>query len=175
MVAAVDQTLDGRGTVDDALKDQASSFEEGKADVLGLYLITALTDPGELDEATLLDSYVTFLAGILRSIRFGATDAHAKANLVRFNFFAERGAFTRDAATGRYRVEPDQMRAAMDALSETLLTIQGDGDYAAAKALTERLGVIGPELAADLARIAEARVPIDVTFDQGLEVLGLAE
>ena len=75
-----------------ALKEYASSFEEGKADVLGLYLITALSAKGELDEAKLMDGYVTFLAGILRSVRFGAGDSHGKANMVRFHFFEQMGA-----------------------------------------------------------------------------------
>jgi hypothetical protein len=170
----IKNTLDGEGTVSDALEDHASSFEEGKADVLGLYLITALAERGELDAAKLQDNYVTFLAGILRSVRFGATDAHARANVMRFNYFAERGAFTRDDATGRYRVEMEPMKEAIDALSEAILKVQGDGDYAAAQQMTESLGTIGPELAADLARLAEARIPVDVTFEQGLDVLGLA-
>jgi hypothetical protein len=169
----VKNTLDGKGTVTAALKEYASSFEEGKADVLGLYLVDALSAKGELDPAKLRDSYVTFLAGILRSVRFGATDAHGKANMVRFNFFAERRAFTRDPATGRYRVDFEKMQAAMNALSETLLTIQGDGDYAAARDLTDRLGVVGPELAEDLGKLKAANIPVDVHFRQGLDVLGL--
>ena len=169
----IKNTLDGKGTVTQALKDYASSFEEGKADVLGLYLITALSKKGELDAAKLNDSYVTFLAGILRSVRFGATDSHAKANMVRFNYFAERKAFARDPQTGRYRVDFARMEAAMNALSEELLTIQGDGDYARAKDLTDRLGVIGPELAKDLEKLGVAKIPVDIRFRQGLDVLGL--
>ena len=96
----IKNTLDGKGTVSAALKDYASNFEEGKADVLGLYLIDALSNRGELDKAKLMDSYVTFLAGMLRSVRFGASDAHGKANMIRFNFFADRGAFQRDPQTG---------------------------------------------------------------------------
>jgi hypothetical protein len=165
--------LPGKGTVTQALKEYASSFEEGKADVLGLYLITALSEKGELDKTKLMDDYVTFLAGILRSVRFGAADSHGKANMVRFHFFEQMGAFSRDPATGRYRVDFDKMRAAMNALSEKLLTIQGDGDYAAAKALTDTTGVISPELAADLKRLEAAKIPIDVSFEQGLDTLGL--
>jgi len=171
----IKNTLDGAGTVSDALKDYASSFEEGKADVLGLYMVEALADRGELDKARLADNYVTFLAGILRSVRFGATDAHAKANMVRFNFFADRGAFSRDPQTGRYRVDPAKMHDAIEALSRKLLTIQGDGDYATAKRLTAELGVVRPELAADLRRLDAAGIPVDVRFRQGLDVLGLQE
>lgn len=170
----IKNTLDGKGTVTQALKDYASSFEEGKADVLGLYLITALSKKGELDAAKINDSYVTFLAGILRSVRFGAADSHAKANMVRFNYFAERRAFARDPRTGRYRVDFARMEAAMNALSEELLTIQGDGDYARAKELTDRLGVVGPELAKDLEKLGTAKIPVDIRFRQGLDVLGLA-
>jgi hypothetical protein len=169
----IKNTLDGKGTVTQSLKEYASSFEEGKADVLGLYLITALSEKGELDKDKLMDGYVTFLAGILRSVRFGAGDSHGKANMVRFHFFEQQGAFSRDPATGRYRVEFDKMKAAMNALSARLLTIQGDGDYAAAKEMTETMGVISPQLAQDLKKLETARIPVDVTFEQGLKLLGL--
>ena len=169
----IKNTLDGKGTVMQALRDHASSFEEGKADVLGLYLITELGKKGELDPARRMDHYVTFLAGMLRSVRFGAGDAHGKANMVRFNFFEQQGAFSRDPATGRYRVDADKMDAAVNALSERLLTIQGDGDYEAARRLTEEMGVIGPQLAEDLGKLQTAGIPIDVSFEQGLTVLGL--
>lgn len=171
----IKETLDGKGTVRKALKDQASSFEEGKADILGLYMVSKLADKGELDKSKLMDNYVTFLAGILRSVRFGASDAHAKANMVRFNFFKQQGAFSRDEKTGRYRVDFDKMTAAMNALSAKLLTIQGDGDYAAAKQLTEQMGTVGPVLAGDLKRLDQAHIPVDIRFEQGLDVLGLKQ
>jgi hypothetical protein len=171
----IKNTLDGKGTVSNALKDYSSNFEEGKADVLGLYLIDSLSNRGELDKGKLMDSYVTFLAGMLRSVRFGAADAHGKANMIRFNFFAERGAFLRDAQTGRYRVDFNKMRDAMNALSAKLLTVQGDGDYAEAKRMTDTMGVVKPELAGDLAKLKDAKIPIDVRFEQGLETLGLSQ
>lgn len=170
----IKKTLDGKGTVDEALKEYASSFEEGKADILGLYMIDALSERGELDPAKRNDNYVTFLAGILRSVRFGASDAHGKANMLRFNYFAEAGAFTRDA-DGRYRVDFDKMRTAMNSLSAKLLTVQGDGDYAEAKRMTDTLGIIKPELTADLARLKDAKIPVDIRFEQGLDVLGLSQ
>ncbi len=169
----IKNTLDGKDTVSHALKEYASSFEEGKADVLGLFLVTQLAEMGELDKSKLMDNYVTFLAGILRSVRFGASDAHAKANMVRFNFFAKQGAFSRDPATGRYRVDFAKTQKAMNALAAKLLTVQGDGDYAAAKQLTDETGVIGPQLAADLKTLDAANIPVDIVFEQGLDVLGL--
>jgi hypothetical protein len=136
----IKQTINGKGSVRKALKDQASSFEEGKADILGLYMVSRLAEKGELDKRRLMDNYVTFLAGILRSIRFGANDAHAVANTVRFNIFKQQGAFTRDPESGRYRVDFDKMTTATNTLAARLLTIQGNGDYAAAKELSAQMG-----------------------------------
>jgi hypothetical protein len=167
----IKNTLNGRGTVREALREQASALEEGKADVLGLYMQVQLQEMGELQgDAT--DSYVTFLASIFRSVRFGASSAHGRANIARFNYFKERGAFTRDAATGTYRVDPARMRLAMNALSEQILRFQGDGDYAGVQAFMERYGNIDPELQGDLDRLAGAGIPVDVTFEQGRSVLG---
>jgi hypothetical protein len=137
-------------------------------------MVGKLADKGELDKTKLMDNYVTFVAGILRSVRFGAADAHATANMVRFNYLLEHGAVVRDAAQGRYRVDFDKMAQAVEDFSAALLTIQGDGDYAAATAMTERMGKIGAPLAADLERLETANIPVDIRFEQGPAVLDLA-
>lgn len=169
----IKNTVNGNGTVRTALKDVASSMEEGKADILGLYMITRLHEAGELGEIDLRDNYVTFMAGIFRSVRFGASSAHGKANMVRFNFFKDQGAFVRDDATGTYRVDFERMEDAMAALSELLLTLQGDGDYDGAVQLMSEMGVIRDQLQTDLDRLTEANIPVDIVFEQGVEVLGL--
>jgi hypothetical protein len=168
----IKNTINGRGTVRESLRDQASALEEGKADVLGLYMQVQLQEMGEL-QGDVMDSYVTFLASIFRSVRFGAASAHGRANIARFNYFKERGAFTRDAATGTYRVDAARMREAMDALSAQILRFQGDGDYAGVQAFMERYGRIDAELQGDLDRLAGAGIPVDVVFEQGVDVLGL--
>ncbi|WP_349263025.1 dipeptidyl-peptidase 3 family protein [Longimicrobium sp.] len=168
----IKNTINGGGTVREALKEQASALEEGKADVLGLYMQVQLQEMGEL-QGDAMDSYTTFLASIFRSVRFGAASAHGRANVARFNYFQERGAFARDAATGTYRVDPVRMRQAMNALSEQILRFQGDGDYAGVQAFMARYGQIGPELQSDLNRLATAGIPVDVVFEQGTDVLGL--
>ncbi|WHI46052.1 dipeptidyl-peptidase 3 family protein [Microbulbifer sp. JMSA004] len=169
----IKKTVEGGNNVRQALKETSSALEEGKADILGLYMVTRLHEKGELEEGQLMDNYVTFLAGIFRSVRFGAASAHGKANMMRFNYFKEQGAFTRDPKTGQYSVDFEKMQQAMTNLSRLIITIQGDGDYEKAKSLLETKGVIGPELQADLDRLAEANIPVDVTFIQGKEVLGL--
>ncbi len=162
----IKNVLDGSGTVRQALREQASAIEEGKADVLGLYMITRLHEQGELDGAPLEDYYVTFLASVFRSVRFGASSAHGRANMVRFNSFEERGAFTRDAKTGAYRVDFAKMKKAMNALTERLLRFQGDGDYDGVVQFMERRATIGPELQRDLDGLAAAGIPVDIVFDQ---------
>ncbi|MDX1572133.1 MAG: Zn-dependent hydrolase, partial [Xanthomonadales bacterium] len=169
----IKNTLDGSGTVRQALKETASALEEGKADILGLYMITRLFEQGEIDEGELMDNYVTFLAGIFRSVRFGASSAHGRANMVRFNFFAEQNAFSHDPETGTYAVDFENMQKAMTELSRIILTLQGDGDYEGAKALLNEKGVLGDQLQGDLGRLNEAGIPVDVVFEQGPEVLGL--
>ena len=169
----IKNTITGRGTVREALLDVASSMEEGKADVLGLYMVTELHKAGELGDVDIMDHYVTFMASIFRSIRFGASSAHGKANMVRFNFFEEKGAFVRDPETGTYRVDAERMTDAMTELSRLILTLQGDGNYAGATELTETRGVIGERLQADLDRLTRAGIPVDITFRQGTTELGL--
>jgi hypothetical protein len=163
----IKNTIRGKGTVREALKDQASTLEEGKADVLGLYMVTRLMETGEYRDTDLLDNYVTFLAGIFRSIRFGTASAHGVANLVRFNYFAQAGAFTRDSATGTYRVQPEAMRKAVESLAERILRLQGDGDYEAAARFVREHSVIGEELKSDLGRLGRQQIPVDVVFEQG--------
>ena len=169
----IKNTIDGRGTVRETLLDLASSMEEGKADILGLYMITELHKAGELGDVDLRDYYVTFMTSVFRSIRFGASSAHGKANMVRFNFFMDKGAFVRDVETGRYHVDFERMDSAMTELSRLLLTLQGDGDYDGVKALTESRGIIKAQLQADLDRLTQAQIPVDITFQQGIAELGL--
>lgn len=167
----IKNTLDGKGTVRAALKEHASALEEGKADILGLYMITQLHAKGEV-EGDLKSYYTTFMASIFRSIRFGTSSAHGKANMIRFNFFKDAGAFVR-SAEGKYTIDYDKMTEAMNALSAKILKLQGDGDYEGVAALVASETVIKDELKSDLDRLASKGIPVDVIFEQGVEVLGL--
>jgi hypothetical protein len=169
----IKNTLDGANTVRQALKEHASALEEGKADVLGLYMVQKLREKGEISEGEAMDDYVTFLAGIFRSIRFGASSAHGRANMIRFNFFEQAGAFSRDEASGTYRLNREAFEQAVQDLSARLLTLQGDGDYEAVNAFVADMGNVSPALQADLDRLAAAAIPVDIVFEQGADVLGL--
>jgi hypothetical protein len=169
----IKNTLNGLGTVRGALKEHASALEEGKADILGVYMIQRLREKGEITEGQLMDNYVTFLAGIFRSIRFGASSAHGRANMIRFNYFSQAGAFSRDSVTGTYRVNLMQFEKAIASLSNDLLVLQGDGDYAKVTDFVATMGNKGGQLDADLARLDAIRIPVDIVYEQGTQVLGL--
>lgn len=167
----IKNTLNDRGTVRHALQDHASWVEEGKADILGLHMLTELHDADELGDADLMDNYVTFVASIFRSVRFGTTSAHGRANLVRFNYFMEQGAFQRDA-TGLYSIDFEAMQSAMRGLAERLLTMQGNGDRDGVQMFWDQWGVVGPDLQEALDRLSARDIPIDIVYRQGLDVLG---
>ncbi len=166
----IKNTLDGSGTVREALQDLTSALEEAKADILGLHLLGRLSDTGQLPSGELEDNYVTFLAGFFRSIRFGASSAHGIANTLSFNFFKQHEAFSRDSDSGVYRVNPNKMKFAVDALSEKIIRLQGDGNYELAKAFIDEFSASGEQLQLDLAQIERTDIPVDIVFEQGLEV-----
>lgn len=167
----IKETITGKGTVRSAMKENATTIEEGKADILGLFMVTELVGMDELD-TELMDNYVTFLAGIFRSIRFGASSSHGRANLIRYNYFKEKEAFTITEG-GQYKVNFDNMQKAMISMSKLILTMQGDGDYEAASQLLNEKGVISDELQAALDAVNSKDIPVDIVFKQGKEVLGL--
>lgn len=167
----IKNTVNGKGSVRDALKEANSALEEGKADILGLYMVNQLLKKGELT-GTQEDYFVTFLAGILRSVRFGASSAHGQANMIAFNYFAENGAFEK-TANGRYKVNVGKMEKAMNGLSELILTLQGNGDYDGVKKLYADKGIIHDDLQKDLDVLKTKNIPVDVVFEQGPKMLGL--
>jgi len=168
----IKNTIDGTSTVRKALREQYSPIEEAKADILGLYLVTKLNQMGEYTDTELMDNYVTFMAGFFRSVRFGAASAHGKANMLTFNFFREEGAFNR-TDEGFYAIDLEKMMAAAEKLTGMILKAQGDGDYDFVKNWVSTEGVVKPELQADLDRLTEANIPVDIFFKMGPEMLGL--
>ena len=166
----IKNTITGKGTVREALGNQYNALEEAKADVLGLYLVTKLAEMGEYTNTTMEDNYTTFMAGIFRSVRFGAASAHGKANMLTFNYFQSEGAFVRDEQ-GKYAIDFEKMKVAVEKLAGDILQHQGNGDYEATKAWMGEMTVINPELQADLDRVNAAGIPTDIYFNMGPQVL----
>lgn len=168
----IKNTIDGTSSVRKALREQYSALEEAKADILGLFLVTKLHEMGEFTDTDIMDNYVTFMAGIFRSVRFGAASAHGKANMLTFSFFLQEGAFTRNA-DGTYAINLEKMMEASRKLTGNILKAQGDGNYDFVKNWIATDGIIKPELQSDLNRIAQKGIPVDIYFKMGPEQLGL--
>lgn len=168
----IKNTINGKGRVRENLREAAGALEEGKADILGLYMVTELFNSGQLTEGELEDYYVTFMASVFRSVRFGASSAHGKANMLRFNFFKERNAFTR-LDNGQYRINIPELKVAATELTNKILKLQGDGDYQGARQFMDEMGFVGPVLKEDLQRVERAGIPTDIVFEQGVQTLGL--
>jgi hypothetical protein len=168
----VKNTITGKGPAREALREYYSSIEEAKADIMGLYLVTKLYEMGEITSGEIMNNYVTFFAGIFRSSRFGAASAHGKANMLNLKYFERNGAFIFQE-DGTYKVNFEEMKAAVISQVENILTIQGDGDYDAAKNLVDTDGVMTEQLRKDLDRVNATGLPVDIVFKQGKDVLGL--
>jgi len=168
------KTIAGNETIREALKEKYSAFEEAKADVLGLFISVKMIEMGEITGITPEDNFVTFMAGMFRSVRFGAASAHGKANMMCFNYFSEKGAFERTDA-GTYKVNFEKIREAMNEWAAFVLMIEGDGDYQKAAEFLEANGIIHPELQAELDLLKSKQIPVDIVYDQGVQVLGLGQ
>lgn len=169
----IKNTINNLGPVREALRETYSPIEENKADILGLYMVTKLVEMGEFTEKDLLDNYVTFMAGIFRSVRFGAASSHGKSNMISFYYFQEKEAFTKNQETGTYKVNFDKMTEAVTSLANQILTLQGNGDYEGALALLKSKGFIQEALQLDLDKVNNSGIPVDIRFKQGPEYLGL--
>ncbi|MCK9164166.1 MAG: Zn-dependent hydrolase, partial [Bacteroidales bacterium] len=154
-------TVNGKGSVRKALGNQYSSWEEAKADILGLYMVTSLIKKGEITNITEEDAYATFIAGILRSVRFGAASAHGQANMMCFNHFEDQGAFSRNKE-GKFVIDFVKAKKAMESWAALVIKIEGEGDIVFAKEYNDKNGNIRPALQKDLDKINGANIPKDI-------------
>lgn len=129
-------------------------------------MITELLESGDIKGGSIEEYYTTFVASIFRSVRFGAASAHGKANMVRFNYFLEQGAISKNVS-GTYTINYEKMKKAVYQLSSIILKIQGDGDIIAAEQLLNTKGVISESLQNDLNRLKDFSIPVDIIFNQG--------
>jgi hypothetical protein len=168
----IKNTITGKGSVDDAMGTEKTSWEEAKADILGLFMVTKLIEKGEITNITKEDAVTTYIAGILRSVRFGAASSHGKANMMCFNFFEKADAFTRNEK-GQYVIDYDKAYQAMNAWAELIIVTQGNGNFEFAQKFRKENGGITETLQTDLDLINHSGIPRDIRFNQGVTVLGL--
>jgi hypothetical protein len=107
--------------------------------------------------------YTTFLASAFRSIRFGVGEAHGKGIAIQLNYLLDQRAFTIQG-DGTFAVNPDRVKEGVAGLTREIMTIQAEGDYAKAKALGDRLGIVRPEVQKALAQLETIPVDIEPRF-----------
>ena len=168
----VKQTVNGKGSVDDAMGSEKTTWEEAKADIIGLFLTCKLVEMGEITNITTEDAITTYIAGLLRSVRFGFASSHGKANMMCYNYLYNEGAFTRNA-DGTYRIDYEKAKNVITAWGALVLKTQGEGDYDFAVKFRAENGNISEALQADLDKINSSGIPRDIRFTQGLKTMGL--
>jgi hypothetical protein len=167
-----DITVAGRAsTVRQELKETYSAIEEAKADVSGLWALKQLADRKQIEPAIAETMYTTFLASAFRSIRFGTNEAHGRGIAIQLNYLLDRGAFE-VLPDGRFRVDHARMPDAVTALTAEIMTLQAEGNYAKAKDLISRLGVVRPQVQSVLDRLTKVPVDIEPRFVSAQQLIG---
>jgi hypothetical protein len=147
-------------TADKALRENHSTIEEAKADVVGQYNFYYLIGEGFYPDRLAKETAATFLAGFFRSVRFGAESAHGRANMIAFNYLKEKGAYRQDAGTGRWSVDFEKAKGAVRELSSKILMLQALGDYGGTTEFIERYGEMGTDVSESLSTLGD--IPIDI-------------
>jgi hypothetical protein len=160
----VKQTVNGKGTVDAAMGSEKTTWEEAKADILGLFMVSKLIDMGEITDITKEQSIATFIAGIVRSVRFGFASSHGKANMMCYNYMEDHGAFTRNAE-GKWVIDFEKASEAVESWANLILETQATGNFEFAQEYSSKNASIREALAADIAKVNEAGIPRDIVLD----------
>ena len=160
----VKQTVNGKGTVDAAMGSEKTTWEEAKADILGLFMVSKLIDMGEITDITKEESIATFIAGIVRSVRFGFASSHGKANMMCYNYMEDNGAFTRNAE-GKWVIDFEKAAECINSWANLILETQATGNFEFAQKYSSENASIRQALAADIEKVNLAGIPRDIRFE----------
>jgi hypothetical protein len=154
------RTPQGQREIREAIGGSFSGLEEAKADVVGLLGLHWLNEHGAVSNEKMEEDYISYVAGSLRTIRFGVAEPHGRAEMMEFNYLFGQGAIVRDATTGRYAVIVEKMPAAIATLAKELLEQEATGDRARTEAWFSKYAILPPELQQALAGVSD--IPVDV-------------
>jgi hypothetical protein len=154
------RTPQGLTDIRESIGGSFSGLEEAKADVVGMFGLQWLSAHGAVSREKLEEDYISYVAGNLRTMRFGIAEPHGRAEMMEFNYLSQQGAITRDATTGRYAVVVARMPAAVAALAKELLEQEATGDRARTEAWFAKYAVLPPELQEALDKVSD--IPVDV-------------
>ncbi len=160
----VKETVNGMGTVAEALGNEALALEKAKSNVLGAWLCAQEAEAYNISALFQKeDVLTTFVTNTIRSTRFGAADPTGIANIIVYNYLLESKAIVWNAS-GRYSIDYDKTWQALETLGAKILDIQAHGDISAAHAALTKYGVAGPESLSDKRVLENAGIPVDLRF-----------
>jgi hypothetical protein len=153
--------VDGRDTeVKKELKETYSTMEECKADILGMYNNIFMIEKGVFPQTFANETWVTFLAGTFRSVRFGINEAHGGGNAIIYNYLLEKGAYEYDGTTQKVKVNFEKIGPSLQELANIVLMIQAEGNYQGAKDLIAKYVVNSPSM--ETLRKKLEHLPVDI-------------
>lgn len=151
---------EAKTTVREALADKYSAIEECKATIVGMHFVPFLIEKGLIPQESERDIYITYLAGMFRSIRFGAHEAHGLATLMELNYHRETGAFGYDSESGKFSVDMEKIKGSITEMAREILILEGDGNYKNAAAFIEKYGKIDAVIQEHLDSLTD--IPVDI-------------
>jgi hypothetical protein len=154
-----------RVEINEAIGPLYGGLEEAKADVVGMFCLQLLVDSGALPKERLEEYRDSYVAGIFRTLRFGAGEAHGVAEMMEFNFLSQEKAIQRDPVSGRYAVDQARIAPALATLAKELLEIEATGDRARAEIWFKKYGAMPVELKTALQAVKDVPVDVDPVFD----------
>jgi hypothetical protein len=157
------RTASGKVSIREAIGPIFGGLEEAKADVVGMFGLKWLVDHGALPKDKLEEYYVSYVAGIFRTVRFGTGEAHGQAEMMEFNYLSERGAIKRESS-GRYAIDYARMPEAVNDLAKELLEIEANGDRQRAENWFKKYDVMPAELKSSLKSASKVPVDVDPVF-----------
>ena len=159
--------VDGKqAMINEAIGPAYAGLEEAKADITGMFLIKWMADQKLIPAAELDGIYASYLAGAIRSLRFGTADAHGRAQMMEFNYLFERHAIAQ-GPDGRYTIDYAAMPTVVADLAAKLLTFEAQGDRGGVEAWFAKYDIMPESLTKALE--ATKGIPIDVTPQFELE------
>jgi len=147
-------------TVRKALADKYSHIEECKATIVGVHNVPFLIEKGLIPKEKEREIYTTYLAGMFRSIRFGAHEAHGMGTLMQLNYHRETGAFVYDEETQKFSVDMDKIKDSITEMAKKILILEGDGNYENASAFIAKYGEIDSTIQGLLDGLTD--IPVDI-------------
>jgi hypothetical protein len=151
-------------TVRKQLKELYSAIEEAKADMTGLWALQYMIDHNTIPKGMERTLYITYLASMFRSVRFGIKEAHGRGVAMQFNYLADEGAIKFNEKTGTFSIDHSKIKQAVTKLTRELLTLEAEGSYDKAKAILDKYAVIRPPMQQALDKLKNVPVDIEPVF-----------